>query len=76
MRAVLINQPQPQEPRRDHRDPRRLLEIADRQLEAADMYLAAIENLQIPDRTIERAVGQLRGDLEGVRRLLTRPRVV
>jgi hypothetical protein len=54
---------------------RQVLRAAIRQLERADIYLAAVMFMDIDDRPAERALSQLRADLEAVRRHLSDQRV-
>ena len=41
-----------------------------RQLERADIYLAAVAYMELDDREAQRAVNQLRSDLDSLRRYL------
>jgi hypothetical protein len=41
-----------------------------RQLERADLYLAAVAHMELDDREFQRAVSQLRTDVESLRRHL------
>jgi len=54
---------------------RQVLRAAIRQLERADIYLAAVSFMDIDDRAAERALRQLRADLDGLRRHLGEQRV-
>jgi|HubBroStandDraft_6_1064221.scaffolds.fasta_scaffold1939212_1 acyl-CoA reductase-like NAD-dependent aldehyde dehydrogenase len=54
---------------------RQVLRAAIRQLERADMYLAAVMFMDIGDRPAERALSQLRADLDALRRHLGEQRV-
>ena len=47
-----------------------------RQLERADLYLAAVAYMELDDREAERALNQLRADLESLRRYLAERRIV
>jgi len=49
--------------------------MAVRQLEGADLYLAAVENLELRDRAVDRAIRSVRADLDAVRALLIGPRL-
>ena len=49
---------------------RQVLRAAMRQLERADIYLAAVGYMELDDREAERALGRLRTDLESLRRYL------
>jgi hypothetical protein len=62
----------------DHRttsERRQVLRAAVRQLERADIYLAAVTFMDIDDRPAERALSQLRADLDAVRRHLGEQRL-
>jgi hypothetical protein len=54
---------------------RQVLRAAIRQLERADIYLAAVTYMDIDDRPAERALRQLRADLDALRRHLGEQRV-
>jgi hypothetical protein len=54
---------------------RQVLRAAIRQLERADIYLAAVMFMDIDDRPAERALSQLRADLNALRRHLGEQRV-
>jgi hypothetical protein len=47
---------------------RQVLRAAIRQLERADIYLAAVMYMDIDDRPAERVLSQLRADLDALRR--------
>ena len=49
-----------------------MLRAAIRQLERADIYLAAVAYMDIDDRDTRRAVNRLRTDVESLRRYLAR----
>jgi hypothetical protein len=49
---------------------RRVLRVAVRQLERADLYLSAVMALEVGDPDAEIAIEKLRDDLEGLRRHL------
>lgn len=49
---------------------RQVLRAAIRQLERAEIYLAAVAYMDVDDRQAERAVNQLRTDVESLRRYL------
>ncbi len=55
---------------------RRVWRAAIRQLERAEIYLAAVAFMDLGDREAELAVGRLRGDLDGLRRYLVESRSV
>ena len=54
---------------------RQVLRAAIRQLERAEIYLAAVSFMDLGDRDAERALSQLRADLDGLRRYLGEQRV-
>ena len=54
---------------------RQVLRAAIRQLERADISLAAVMYMDIDDRPAERALSQLRADLDALRRHLGEQRV-
>jgi hypothetical protein len=49
---------------------RQVLRAAIRQLDRAEIYLAAVAYMQLNDRAAERAVRQLRADVDGLKRHL------
>lgn len=53
---------------------RQVLRAAIRQLERAEIYLAAIAYMELDDREAQRAVGKLRTDVESLRRYLAERR--
>lgn len=53
---------------------RKVLRAAIRQLERADVYLAAVSFMNLTDRAAQREVNQLRSDVEDLRRHLCRRR--
>lgn len=55
---------------------RQVLRAAIRQLERAEVYLAAIAYMDIGDREAQRAVNQLRADVESLRRHLSDQRLL
>lgn len=55
---------------------RQVLRAAIRQLERAEVYLAAIAYMDLDDREAQRAVNQLRADVESLRRHLSDRRVI
>ena len=55
---------------RTQSEQRRVLRIAVRQLERADLYLAAAGSLELGDMEARRAIDQIRGDLESLRRYI------
>jgi hypothetical protein len=52
---------------RNANEQRQVLRAAIRQLERADIYLAAVAYMELDDREAGRALNQLRGDLESLR---------
>ncbi len=61
--------------RRTTSERRQVLRAAIRQLERAEVYLAAVAFMDIDDRPAERALSQLRADLKGLRRHLGEQRI-
>jgi len=55
---------------RTSNEQRQVLRAAIRQLDRADVYLAAVAYMQIDDRAADRALTQLRTDLDGLKRHL------
>jgi hypothetical protein len=55
---------------------RQVLLAAIRQLERADLYFAAVAYMEFDDREAERALNQLRADLESLQRYLAERRIV
>jgi uncharacterized membrane protein YebE (DUF533 family) len=53
---------------------RQVLRGAARQLERAEIYLAAVAYMDLDDREAKRALNQLRGDLDSFRRYLSERR--
>jgi hypothetical protein len=53
---------------------RQVLRAAIRQLERAEIYLAAVAYMELDDREAQRAVGKLRTDVESLRRYLAEQR--
>ena len=66
MRAAVVQLPAT----RTASESRQVLRIAARQLERADLYLAAVEALDLGDRQAARALNQVRSDLDALRRYL------
>jgi hypothetical protein len=71
MRNAIVQLPE----QRTTGERRRVLRAAIRQLERADVYLAAVAFMDIDDRAAGRALSQLRADLDGLRRHLSEQRV-
>ncbi len=55
---------------RNANEQRQVLRAAIRQLERADVYLAAVAYMDLDDREAQRALNQVRTDLESLRRYL------
>ena len=66
MRSAILQLPA----QRTSNEQRQVLRAAIRQLDRAELYLAAVSHMEIDDRAAQRAVRQLRTDLDGVRRHL------
>ena len=71
MRNAIVQLPE----HRTTSERRQVLRAAIRQLERADIYLAAVGYMDIDDRSAERALRQLRVDLDGLRRHLSVQRI-
>jgi acyl-CoA reductase-like NAD-dependent aldehyde dehydrogenase len=54
---------------------RQVLRAAVRQLERAEIYLAAVAYMDLDDRQAQRAVSRLRADLDSLRQYLSAQRV-
>jgi hypothetical protein len=66
MRAALLQLPGA----RTANDSRQVLRVAVRQLERADLYLAAVASMDLGDRQAARELNQVRADLDALRRHL------
>ncbi|HEV2216889.1 MAG TPA: hypothetical protein VGV88_04855 [Candidatus Dormibacteraeota bacterium] len=66
MRSAIVKLPD----QRSGNQQRSVLRTAMRQLERADIYIASVASLDVGDWTAQRAIRQLRDDLESVRRRL------
>jgi hypothetical protein len=55
---------------RTNNEQRQVLRAAIRQLDRAEIYLAAVAYMQLDDRAAERALRLLRADLDGLKRHL------
>jgi len=55
---------------RTSNEQRQVLRAANRQLDRADVYLAAVSYMQIDDRAADRALTRLRTNLDGLKRHL------
>jgi hypothetical protein len=71
MRNAIVQLPE----HRTTSERRQVLRAAIRQLERADVYLAAVGFMDVDDRPAERALRQLRADLDGLRRHLGEQRI-
>lgn len=71
MRNAIVQLPE----QRTSGERRRVLRAAIRQLERAEIYLAAVSFMDIGDRAAERSLSQLRADLDGLRRYLGEQRI-
>ncbi len=70
MRSAILQLPS----RRTSNERRQVLRAAIRQLDRAEIYLAAVAYLDIDDRAAQRSVGRLRADLESLKRHLAEVR--
>lgn len=66
MRSAILQLPS----RRNSNEQRQVLRAAIRQLDRAEIYLAAVAYMDIDDRPAQRAVGRLRTDVESLKRHL------
>jgi hypothetical protein len=66
MRNAILQLPE----QRTTSEQRQVLRAAIRQLDRAEIYLAAVSYMQLNDRAAERAVRQLRADVDGLKRHL------
>ena len=66
MRNAILQLPET----RTAKERRQVLRAAIRQLERAEIYLAAVAYMDLNDREAQRAVNQLRTDVESLRRYL------
>ena len=66
MRSAILQLPS----RRNSNERRQVLRSAIRQLDRAEIYLAAVAYMDIDDRAAQRTVGRLRADLESLKRHL------
>jgi hypothetical protein len=66
MRNAILQLPD----QRTTNEQRQVLRAAIRQLDRADIYLAAVAYMQVDDRAVHRTVRQLRADLDGLKRHL------
>ena len=70
MRNAVVQMPEARTPN----ERRQVLRAASRQVERAEIYLAAVAFMELDDREAQRAVGRLRTDLESLRRYLDETR--
>jgi acyl-CoA reductase-like NAD-dependent aldehyde dehydrogenase len=66
MRSAILQLPEA----RTAKERRQVLRTAVRQLERAELYLAAVAYMELGDREAQRALNQLRTDLESLKRHL------
>jgi hypothetical protein len=66
MRNAILQLPD----KRTTNEQRQVLRAAIRQLDRAEIYLAAVSYMQLDDRAAQRAVRQLRADIDGLKRHL------
>jgi hypothetical protein len=66
MRNAILQLPES----RSANDERKVLRAAIRQLERAELYLAAVAYMELDERDSQRALSQLRTDVENLRRHL------
>ena len=66
MRSAMLQLPEA----RSASERRQVLRAAMRQLERAEIYLAAVAYMDLDDRPAQRSLNQLRSDLDGLRRYL------
>jgi hypothetical protein len=66
MRNAILQLPES----RTANDERKVLRAAIRQLERADIYLGSVAYMELNDRDAQRAINQLRTDIESLRRYL------
>ncbi len=71
MRNAVMRMPE----HRTREETRRVLRIAVRQLERADLYLAAVASLDIGDPEGQAAIDEIRDDVESLRRHLVDGRI-
>jgi hypothetical protein len=64
MRSAILQLPS----RRNSNERRQVLRAAIRQLDRAEIYLAAVAYMDIDDRAAQRSVGRLRTDLVSLKR--------
>jgi hypothetical protein len=67
MRTAILQLPS----HRTEKERRQVLRAAIRQLDRAELYLAAVAYMEIDDRAAQREVGRLRSDIESLERHLS-----
>ena len=67
MRSAILQLPD----RRTDKERRQVLRAAIRQLDRAEIYIAAVAYMDLDDRAAQRAIGRLRTDLDGLKRHLS-----
>ena len=67
MRSAILQLPS----QRTANERRQVLRAAIRQLDRAELYLAAVAYMEIDDRAAQRAVSRLRSDVESLKRHLS-----
>jgi uncharacterized membrane protein YebE (DUF533 family) len=70
MRTAIVQLPT----NRTAKERRQVARAAVRQLERAEIYLAAVAYMDLDDRAAQRVLAQLRSDLDGLRRHLAKQR--
>ena len=70
MRTAIVQLPT----NRTAQERRQVARAAVRQLERAEIYLAAVGYMNLDDRAAQRVLAQLRSDLDGLRRHLAKQR--
>lgn len=66
MRSAILQLPE----KRTSNEQRQVLRAAIRQLDRAEIYLAAVSYMQLDDQAAQRSVRQLRADLDALKRHL------
>jgi hypothetical protein len=66
MRNAILQMPA----HRTSNEQRQVLRAAIRQLDRAEIYLAAVSYMQLDDRAAQRSIRQLRADVDGLKRHL------
>jgi hypothetical protein len=71
MRSAILQLPA----QRTANEQRRVLRAAIRQIDRAEIYVAAVAYMDLDDRAAQRAVARIRADLEGLKQHLSALRV-